>query len=93
VGYSRPLATVATNTVARIGLWFPDIYITRGYVIIRGRNDQSYLRIGSMSLGVAAAIGEAMFLGFRGYLSSLGLYPCPWGVNAAIGEAAPLDSG
>jgi hypothetical protein len=39
---------------------------------------------------VAAAIGEAVPLGFRGYLSRLGLYPRPWGAAAAIDEAAPL---
>jgi hypothetical protein len=38
-------------TVARLALGFLDLYIRRGYAIIRGRQDQSYLRIGSLPLG------------------------------------------
>jgi hypothetical protein len=39
-------------TVAHLGLEFIDLYIRRGDAIIRGRQDQSYLRIGSLPLGV-----------------------------------------
>jgi hypothetical protein len=44
------VATVATAIVAHVGLGITDLYI-RDYVIIRGRQDQSYLRIVSLPLG------------------------------------------
>jgi hypothetical protein len=60
-------------TIAHLGLGFRDLYIRRGYAIIRGRQNKSYLRIGSLPCGAVAAIGKAAPLGFRGHLSRLGL--------------------
>jgi hypothetical protein len=37
VGCSRQPAAVAKATVAHLGLGFPDLYIRKGYAIIRDR--------------------------------------------------------
>jgi hypothetical protein len=66
VGCSRQPATVAAATIARLGLWLPDLYIRRGYAIIRDRQDQGYLRIGSLPLGL-------------GVWLPLSVRPCPLG--------------
>jgi hypothetical protein len=51
MGCNMQTTTVAVTTVAHVCLGFSDLYIRRGYAIIRGRQDQSYLRIGSLPLG------------------------------------------
>jgi hypothetical protein len=50
-GCSRQDATVVVATAELLGLGFPDLYIRRGYIIIRDRQYQSYLRISSLPLG------------------------------------------
>jgi hypothetical protein len=51
VDCSRAACYCSVATVAHIGLGFHNLYIRRDYVIIRGRQDKSYLRIGSLPLG------------------------------------------
>jgi hypothetical protein len=41
----------STTAVAHLGFGFPYLYIRRCYAIIRGMQDQSYLRICSLPLG------------------------------------------
>jgi hypothetical protein len=85
--YHGSCSTAAT--VAHIGLGFHDLYIRRGCAIIKGRQDKSYLRIASLPLGCGYRYRRGR-VPWRGHVYKLGLYSCPWGVAATIGEAAPL---
>jgi hypothetical protein len=83
------MATVVTATVAHLILGLLDLYI-RCYIIIKNRQDRSYLRIISTLRVRLPSSTRPHPLRFRNHLSRLWLYHCPWGTATAIDEAAPL---